>query len=787
MKAVIMAGGEGERMRPLTCTVPKPMLRLCGKPTIYYILELLYNNGCTEVIVSLRYLSEEVIEYLKEESGLKWGNMKISWVEEKEKLGTAGGVKLAAKSFDEPFLVISGDAICDFDLKHFMSLHGSSNNEVSILLTKVKDPREYGLVTLTKLSKIESFIEKPGWGRAVSDLANTGIYFINPGVLSYIPDGIPYDFSKDLFPKMMKEGKIIGGFEEKGYWSDIGDFRSYIVTQTHMMQKRVKTPLNVSETLVCSNDGRIPGGRYKIIPPVYIGDRVIIGDDSIIGPGSVIDDGCVIGSNVHVKNSIVLQNAKLENNSRLTGTIIAGNGTVKNGAQLFSLSVLGENSILGEKSTVLQNVLIWPGKEIPSLVRVCDNVVEQALSFDIFDDGGVKGSADAELRPELCAKLGRACASIKQGIKLGIATDGTRCAKVLKMALVSGAMASGAYLWDFGEAFAAQMPFFSSFCGLDLGIFIKTADEKGGNEAVLMFCGPDGLPLSRIHERDIEKRIQKSDFSRANINKGRDISSITSIRMIYSQELCRVAKSDLSGIGVSIESDNPEVSRVLRECLDRVGATYSDDLTVKIDSDGTDFVMSERKYPKTSSEVLLAICCNNEFRLGRDVALPTNAPHMIDDIAKMYGRRVLRYFDSPTDSSDEQARRLAMCQSWSNDALFMTMKILRIMHDRKKPLHELVDEIPKFYRCNRELAINFSPVKLKDIFSDDFLNPNVAFASEGISLLDTKNGARAMVKPSKKGDRLTILTEGSSVEAAEEFALDISQKIVSEIYPQPLT
>ena len=86
MKAVIMAGGEGERMRPLTCTVPKPMLRLCGKPTIYYILELLYKNGCTEVVVSLRYLSEEVIEYLKEESGLKWGNMKISWVEETEKL-----------------------------------------------------------------------------------------------------------------------------------------------------------------------------------------------------------------------------------------------------------------------------------------------------------------------------------------------------------------------------------------------------------------------------------------------------------------------------------------------------------------------------------------------------------------------------------------------------------------------------------------------------------------------------------------------------------------------------
>lgn len=787
MKAVIMAGGEGERMRPLTCTVPKPMLRLCGKPTIGYILELLYENGCTEVVVSLRYLADEISDYLKAESGLKWGGMKISWVEENEKLGTAGSVKLAAKNFDEPFLVISGDAMCDFNLKHFMSLHGSSNNEVSILLTKVKDPREYGLVTLTNLSKIESFIEKPGWGRAVSDLANTGIYFINPGVLSYIPDGVPYDFSKDLFPKMMKDGRILGGFEEKGYWSDIGDFKSYILTQINMMQKRVKTSLNVSETLVCSNDGRIPGGKYKIIPPVFIGDRVSIGEGSVIGPGSVIDDGCVIGSNVHVKNSVVLKNAKLENNARLTGTVIAENATVKNGAQLFTMSVLGEGSILGAKSTVLQNVLIWPGKEIPPLVRVCDNVVEQAISFDIFDDGGVRGSADAELRPELCAKLGRACASIKQGIKLGIATDGTRCAKVMKMALMSGAMASGAYLWDFGDAFAAQMPFFSSFCGLDLGVFIKTAEGESGNEAVLMFFGPDGLPLSRMHERDIEKRIQRSDFSRANINKGRDISSITSIRMIYSQELCRVAKSDLSGVGIGVESANPEVSRVLRECLDRVGAAYSDKLTVRINSDGTDMFMSERKYPDVSSEMLLAICCNNEFRLGRDVALPMNAPHMIDDIAKMYSRRVLRYFDSTTDGSDEQARRLAMCQSWSNDALFMTMKILRIMHDRQKALHELVAEIPEFYRCNKELAINFSPVRLKDIFDGELLNRDVAFASEGITLLDERKGARATVKPSKKGNRLSIITEAQSMEAAEEFAMDISQKIVSEIYPKSLT
>ncbi len=783
MKAVIMAGGEGERMRPLTCSVPKPMLRLCGKPTLYYILELLYQNGCTDAVISVRYLSDEIKEFVNRECGvLNFGGMRVSVVEEKEKLGTAGGVKLAAKNFDEPFLVISGDAICDFNLKHFETLHNSSNNEVSILLSKVNDPREYGLVTLTKLGKIASFIEKPGWSRAVSDLANTGIYFINPHVLSYIPDGVPYDFSKDLFPKMMNSGKILGGFEESGYWCDIGDFRSYIVCQTQMMKRKVKTSLKISESMVCSNDGRIPGGKYKIIPPVFIGDNVKIGEDSIIGPGTVLDDGCVIGSNVHIKNSIVSVNVKIESNARVSGSILAENSTVKNGAELFDLSVLGAASVLGNKSSVLQNVLIWPNKIIPPCVRVYENVIVQPPQRDFFDDGGVTGSADAELRPELCAKLGRACASVKPGIKIGIATDGSRCAKSLKMAIQSGAMASGGYIWDFGDAFMSQMSFFTSFCGLDLGIFIKNTGDINGNDVSLTFCGSDGLPLPRMQERDIEKRLQKSDFSRSNINKGRDISSITSIRLIYSQELCRAAGGNLDGIATAVESENPEVARVFRECLDRVGATYSDEITVKLNYDGTDVSIIEEKYPKVPMKTLLAICCNNEFRSGKDVALPNSAPQIIDDIANMYSRRVFRYSESPSDNSDENARRFAACQSWSKDALFMAMKVLRIMRDRGMKLHELVDEIPKFYVTDKELVINFSPVKLKDIFREESINANVAFASEGLSLSNTAKGVKATVTPSKKGNRLRILTEASSMEAAEEFALDISQKIVSKMY-----
>ena len=808
MKAVVLAGGEGARMRPLTCDVPKSLLRLCGKPNIEYVLDMLFAAGCDEAIVTTCYLADDVKAYIEESAASRYSGMVLRVVEESEPRGTAGSVKNASAQFGrkvnvnsqvdtfeevrngssrnggtgiagltEPFLVISGDSICDFDLKKFRDMHVESNNELSILLSHVKDPREYGLVRLNKLGKVSEFIEKPDWSRATGDLASTGIYFVSPSVMNYIPNSGHFDFARDLFPLMMRENKIIGGFEFSGYWSDVGDIPSYIRTQFDMMFKKVETGLNISSSFVSTADGKIPGGKYKIIPPVYIGKNVSVGEGSLIGPGTVLDDGCVVGTNAHVKGSILLPNSRVESGVRVTGAVLASGSTVKNGAELFDGAVLGSNSIVGDKTTVLQNVLIWPAKLISPRVRVYENVIVTPPERNIFDDAGVFGSVDGELLPEMCARLGKACASMKSGIKIGIATDGSRTAKVLKMALQAGAMASGAYIWDFGEAFMAQMPFFASFCGLDIGVFIGGDGTPHSNNARLTFCDSDGLPLKRSKEREIERKIAKSDFARSDIDKGRDISSITSIRLIYSQELCRVAKGNLSGLSLAVECENPEIARLLRDSLERLECSYSDELTAKISKEGNKVSMVERGFPEVSSDVLLAICCLNEFRDGKDVALPGDAPGVINDIAKMYSRKVLRFYDSSNEKSDDNARRLAACQNWSKDALFMTVKLLTIMRDRKKYLHELVEEIPKFYITGREMAINFSPVRLVEIFKDDL--GQTAFASEGVAI--SHGDAKAVLTPSKKGNRVKVLVEADTMEAAEEFGSKIQGKLAAEI------
>ena len=188
MKAVVMAGGEGTRLRPLTCTRPKPMIKIMGKPVIGYIIDLLIRNGFDEIAVTSRYRSEDIENYIEDLDV----DADIYCIEEEKVLGTAGCVKNAAKNWDEPFLVISGDCICDIELSKVMLYHKSIMSDATIVCSIVDDPGEYGTINLNRNGSVDSFCEKPDWTHAASNLANTGVYVINPAILDFIPDNTTY-------------------------------------------------------------------------------------------------------------------------------------------------------------------------------------------------------------------------------------------------------------------------------------------------------------------------------------------------------------------------------------------------------------------------------------------------------------------------------------------------------------------------------------------------------------------------------------------------------------------
>ena len=247
MKAVIMAGGEGTRLRPLTCDSPKPMAHLCGRPVLEYILDLLQEHDVLDAAVTMRYIPSAITAHF----GDGYRQMRLSFSEEDKPLGTAGSVRLAVDSqwggANDDVLIISGDALTDIDLSEACAFHKSRHAAATLIVTRVADPREYGLAEFDREGRITGFLEKPGWGQAATDAANTGIYILSPEALESIPADTNFDFAKDLFPLLLRDGLPLYAYETKDYWCDIGDLTTYLTCQRDILEGRVKTNLPAAQ------------------------------------------------------------------------------------------------------------------------------------------------------------------------------------------------------------------------------------------------------------------------------------------------------------------------------------------------------------------------------------------------------------------------------------------------------------------------------------------------------------------------------------------------------------
>lgn len=249
MRAILMAGGEGTRLRPITGGSPKPLVPLLGKPIMGHILELLRQHSFDEICVTLRYRAGDIIQAFGD--GSLWG-VRLRYMLETEPLGTAGGVKNCADFIGgEDVLIISGDAACDFDLSALWRAHKESGAAATVALCRSSEPLRYGLAVTDENGRIRSFIEKPDWPHVVTDCINTGIYVLAPRALDAIPAGRPYDFGRELFPALLAAGELLHGEVLEGYWRDIG------------------TPLSYYQCCVDALEGRLrltPGEAFAAVP-----------------------------------------------------------------------------------------------------------------------------------------------------------------------------------------------------------------------------------------------------------------------------------------------------------------------------------------------------------------------------------------------------------------------------------------------------------------------------------------------------------------------------------------
>lgn len=517
MKAVVMAGGDGARLRPLTIGRPKPMVPVVNKPVMGHILDLLKSHGITDVIVTLRYLASVIQDFFGDGSNL---GMNITYVIEDVPLGTAGSVKHAASYLDETFLVISGDALTDFDLTHIIRTHQERGALATITLTHVQNPLEYGVVVTNAESYVDRFLEKPGWAELISDTVNTGIYVLEPAALDLIPAAVPYDFSNDLFPAMLQNHMPIYGHIADGYWCDVGNIAEYQRATADLLYGRIK----LAEPIGTHVGGGIwVGENVEIAPsaqlfgPVYLGSEVKIkGDVQIYGP-SVIRDNTVVDNYSRIERSIAWRNNYIGENCEIRGATITRQCTIKPKVVIYEGVVIGDNCALGEGCVIHADVKLWPHKQVDDGATVKESIIwgEQGRR-SLFSRFGVSGVVNVDLTPEYAAKLSAALgALLPKGSFVAINRDVHRSSRMLKRAMVSGLPSTGINVWDLGTvAIPVARYFVRTHSDTSAGVHVRISpfDQRVVDIRIM---NAQGMNQNNAEERVIERNFFREDFRRS--------------------------------------------------------------------------------------------------------------------------------------------------------------------------------------------------------------------------------------------------------------------------------
>src|SRR6266705_5533330 len=405
MKAVVMAGGEGTRLRPLTSNQPKPMVPVVGKPCMEHILELMGEHGLNDVIVTVAFLPQAIRSYFGQGETL---GMQVGYSVEESPLGTAGSVRLAAKQLDETFLVISGDALCDVDLSALVAFHKERGAAVTIGLKSVDNPLEFGIVVTDEEGRIERFLEKPSWGQVFSDTINTGIYVLDPEVLNHIPSDRPYDFSKELFPLLLEMGRPLYGHVFDGYWQDIGNLDQYRQANFDALDQRVR--LDIPGIRLRGNvwlgEGVELDDLDQVEGPAFVSNYCRVAREATVGAYSVLSASVTLRERARTDRSVIDASTHIGRGALVEGAIIGRSCDIRAHARLQEGVAIGDEVKIGEESVLMPGVRVYPYKEVESGAQIYESVIwESQSSSRLFGKDGVSGLVNVDLTPEVVTKL----------------------------------------------------------------------------------------------------------------------------------------------------------------------------------------------------------------------------------------------------------------------------------------------------------------------------------------------------------------------------------------------
>ncbi|MGI6707906.1 MAG: sugar phosphate nucleotidyltransferase [Dethiobacteria bacterium] len=750
MKAVIMAGGEGSRLRPLTCDRPKPMVPVMNRPLMEYSVELLQKHGFRDIAVTLQYLPEQIRDHFGD--GSRFG-VNLHYFVEEEPLGTAGSVKNAASMLDETFIVVSGDALTDFDLTEAVHFHRARGAIATLVLKSVVDPLEYGVVMIDPDGRINRFLEKPGWGEVFSDTVNTGIYILEPDVLNLVEPGRMFDFSKDLFPRLLEMKKPLFGCVLEGFWCDIGDLKEYLRAHREVLAGRVRVKLNGvrGEKGIWMEEGASIHPRALLQGPLYIGAGCHI------GPGTRISDGTVLGSHTRVedrasvKRGLTWEGAYIGRGAALRGGILCSSVQLGSRAAVYEEAVVGDGSLVQEGVVIKPGVKVWPAKVVESGVVLHESLIwGSKATRTIFGRHGIQGEMNRDITPEMLVRLGAVYGSILRGAVL-VSDDGYKPSVTLRKAFISGLLSAGVSVFDGGELLIPMARRAVTHLKARGGMHIShSSGEKYGIS--LTFFDDEGLPLARSLERKIEQLYFREDFSRAPGDAIGEVLRLSNLDEIYRTELLRnvsLNKLARAGLRVVLGNPTPYLRRFLIPLLQQIYCTVITVNSASASGDEPGFDINDLPTYR-SSELAAAVRRNNATlgamitpggdkalifdergkpvqgdlytalisllifreRRGSTVAVPVHVSQVVEKLAERYQGRVLRTKAAPRSLMEiaEKQEKQAPSRSGRNlsaalsfDGVAALIYLLDLLADQDLTLTGLLDEIPAIKVREREI------------------------------------------------------------------------------------
>jgi len=824
MQAVVMAGGGGTRLRPLTTNRPKPMVPVANKPILEHTLDLSKKHNFSDVVLTLHYLPNIVRDYFQ--SGEEFG-VNLTYLVEEKPLGTAGGVKNAERYLDGTFVVFSGDVLTDINLGKALSFHKQKGAAATIVLTQVANPTDYGIVITEKSGRIKKFLEKPTWGEVFSDTINSGIYILEPDVLKHVKTDMEFDFSKHLFPALLELGEPLFGYAADGYWCDIGNPMQYLQANYDALQGRLKVKIHGRETNgVWIGEGAEIEDYVEIKEPAIIGSRARIREKASIGSLSIIGNGVTIDEKASTKRAIVWDNTVVGSRADLVGCIVGEKCTIRDAAIILEGAVTGDECLVGRGAIVKSGIRIWPGKMIEAGATVTmDLKWGMRWMTSLFGSHGITGLANIEITPEFATKLGVAFGSfLGRGASDVVGRDTHRVSSMVKRALMAGLTAAGVDVNNLRICPAPVTRYMIRSLGATAGIMVSML-EIDPRTVSIRFFDSNGMELDRSSEKKVESIFFREafhrvlpdevgdlvypartvDFYRKDLSKLLDFGTIRKAGLRVVIDCANgagsiVAPAILGEIGCDVTTLNSRFDEIAGPRtfeqvpssilnLARVVKAIGADVGMALDSDADRVLFVDEDGNALSGDVSLALLCRERVkeRKGGKVVVPVSSSRIINRIVEPEGGEVIRCRIGARSLLDSMVKHEAIFGGEESggfvfpefqrgfDGMFSSAKITEILAQEELTLSRLCSDMPSLFMARDSVP---SPMELRGRIMRSLIEE---FRDRQI---DTIDGIKVfyddtwiLMHPSSEDPVINLYAEAPSKEAANRVIQEYADKI----------